>query len=68
MLSEALGGAPAPYVVTKLAERYNADVPYPIGAAACLVAIGILVVRRHHLRTLHEVDADHAVADTAAVR
>jgi MFS family permease len=60
-----LGGALAPYVVTKLAEHYNEDVPYYLGAAACLVAVGILVTRRHHLRTLHEVDADHAIADTA---
>ncbi|TNY35427.1 MFS transporter [Thermomonospora catenispora] len=61
-----LGGALAPYLVTKAAEHTGDDVPYYIGAAACLAAIGILAVRRGHLRTLRAAHADPALADATA--
>ncbi|MEU5880291.1 MFS transporter [Spirillospora sp. NPDC047279] len=58
-----LGGAIAPYLASKLAEEINSDVPYFVGAACCVVAIGILVVRRRHLAALDRVDVDHAFQD-----
>ncbi|TYK49272.1 MFS transporter [Actinomadura decatromicini] len=61
-----MGGALAPYIATKLAEKVNADVPYFVGAACCAVAIGILAVRRRHLDALERVDIDHAFQDAPA--
>ncbi|GAA4106206.1 MULTISPECIES: MFS transporter [Actinomadura] len=58
-----LGGAIAPYAAGRLGEEINSDVPYYVGAASCLVAVLILVLRRHHLRDLERVDIDHAVHD-----
>jgi MFS family permease len=57
------GGAIAPYIATKLGEHVNAHVPYYLGAACCVVAIGVLVVRRRHLSSLDAVDIDHVFGD-----
>ncbi|WP_157431365.1 MFS transporter [Actinomadura hibisca] len=54
-----MGGALAPFFASKLAEKTDASVPYYVGAACCLVAIAILVVRRRHLAALERVDIDH---------
>ncbi|MBO2446878.1 MFS transporter [Actinomadura barringtoniae] len=58
-----LGGAIAPFLASKLAEHINSDVPYYVGAACCVVAIGILVTRRRHLESLSRVDIDHTFQD-----
>ncbi|MGI5167372.1 MFS transporter [Spirillospora sp. CA-253888] len=55
-----MGGALAPYIASKLAEEFDPSVPYYAGAACCVVAIAILVVRREHLSALERVDIDHA--------
>ncbi|MFB4312962.1 MFS transporter [Actinomadura sp. 21ATH] len=58
-----MGGALAPYIASRLAEDVDADVPYLVGAACCVVAIGVLAVRRGHLRALDRVDIDHTFQD-----
>ncbi|WP_246609332.1 MFS transporter [Nonomuraea rhizosphaerae] len=60
-----MGGALAPYVATKLGEEIGIAVPYAVGAACCLIGMGILRARRHHLRALARVDV--AVRETAVV-
>ncbi|QYC43101.1 Multidrug efflux protein YfmO [Nonomuraea coxensis DSM 45129] len=60
------GGALAPFVATKLGEEIGVAVPYVLGAVCCFVGMMILYLRRHHLRTLARVDADHARHDAAA--
>ncbi|MDA2805317.1 MFS transporter [Nocardiopsis suaedae] len=47
-----MGGALAPFVATKLGEEVSPVLPYVVGAACCLVAMGVLVLRRHHLGAL----------------
>ncbi|MDA2811755.1 MFS transporter [Nocardiopsis sp. RSe5-2] len=47
-----MGGALAPFVATKLGEEVSPVLPYAVGAACCLVAMGVLVARRHHLGAL----------------
>lgn len=47
-----MGGALAPFVATKLGEEVSPVLPYVVGAACCLVAMGVLVARRHHLGAL----------------
>ncbi|MBB5784119.1 MFS transporter [Nonomuraea jabiensis] len=61
-----MGGALAPFIATKLGEELGVAVPYALGAACCLVGMAILYVRRHHLRVLSRVDADHTLQDAAA--
>ncbi|MEU6787048.1 MFS transporter [Nonomuraea angiospora] len=61
-----MGGALAPFIATKLGEEIGVAVPYALGAACCLVGMGILYVRRHHLRVLRRVDADHTLQDAVA--
>ncbi|MFG6197453.1 MFS transporter [Nonomuraea sp. JJY05] len=61
-----MGGALAPFIATKLGEEIGVAVPYALGAACCLAGMAILYVRRHHLRVLTRVDADHALQDAAA--
>ncbi|WP_230465997.1 MFS transporter [[Actinomadura] parvosata] len=60
-----MGGALAPFVATKLGEEVGVAVPYVLGALCCAVGMIILYARRHHLRSLSRVDADHVVHDTA---
>lgn len=55
-----MGGALAPYIATKLGEDVAPAVPYFLGAFCCLVGMAVLYGRRHHMRTLERVDADHA--------
>ncbi|MFF4989831.1 MFS transporter [Streptosporangium saharense] len=47
-----MGGALAPYVVTKLGEEVGPAVPYLLGAACCLAGMTVLYGRRHHMRSL----------------
>ncbi|MFC4009511.1 MFS transporter [Nonomuraea purpurea] len=54
-----MGGALAPFIATKLGEEIGVFVPYALGAACCAAGMAILYVRRHHLRVLSRVDADH---------
>ncbi|MGA5762195.1 MFS transporter [Nonomuraea bangladeshensis] len=61
-----MGGALAPFVATKLGEEIGVAVPYVLGAVCCFVGMMILYLRRHHLRTLVRVDADHTRQDLAA--
>ncbi|MGR6917007.1 MFS transporter [[Actinomadura] parvosata] len=60
-----MGGALAPFVATKLGEEVGVAVPYVLGALCCAAGMIILYARRHHLRSLSRVDADHVVHDTA---
>ncbi|GAA3563016.1 MFS transporter [Nonomuraea rosea] len=55
-----MGGALAPFIATKLGEEIGVAVPYALGAACCVAGMAVLYTRRHHLRTLSRVDADHA--------
>jgi MFS transporter, ACDE family, multidrug resistance protein len=55
-----IGGAIAPYLAGKLAEWYDPHVPFYVGAAAVLVAIGVLFTGRHHLSTVDLRDAPAA--------
>ncbi|MET8989010.1 MFS transporter [Nonomuraea wenchangensis] len=61
-----MGGALAPFVATKLGEEIGVAVPYVLGAVCCFVGMTVLYLRRHHLRTLVRVDADHTRQDLAA--
>ncbi len=61
-----MGGALAPFIATKLGEEIGVAVPYALGAACCFVGMAILYVRRHHLRVLSRVDADHTLQDAVA--
>ncbi|WP_433224799.1 MFS transporter [Microtetraspora malaysiensis] len=60
-----MGGALAPYIVTKLGEEFGEAVPYYVGAACCVVGIAILFTRRHHLAALDHVDTDHTFRDAS---
>lgn len=62
-----MGGALAPFIATKLGEEIGVSVPYVLGAVCCLAGMAVLYLRRHHLRSLVRVDADHAMHDVAAV-
>lgn len=42
----------APFIATKLGEDVSSILPYCVGAVCCAVAIGLLVLRRHHLGAL----------------
>ncbi|MFI7637145.1 MFS transporter [Nonomuraea sp. NPDC049400] len=61
-----MGGALAPFIATKLGEEVGVAVPYALGAACCLAGMALLHVRRHHLRVLTRVDADHTLRDAVA--
>ncbi|MBE1585022.1 MFS transporter [Nonomuraea angiospora] len=61
-----MGGALAPFIATKLGEEIGVAVPYALGAACCFVGMAILYFRRHHLRVLNRVDADHTLQDAVA--
>ncbi|MEV7011633.1 MFS transporter [Streptosporangium sp. NPDC051022] len=60
-----MGGALAPYIVTKLGEEFGAAVPYCLGALCCLAGMAVLYGRRHHMRSLERVDVDHALQDAS---
>ncbi|MCK2216719.1 MFS transporter [Actinomadura sp. ATCC 31491] len=62
-----MGGALAPFVATKLGEEIGVAVPYVLGAVCCFLGMGVLYARRHHLRALSRVDADHTLHDAPAV-
>jgi ACDE family multidrug resistance protein len=47
-----MGGAIAPYLAGKLAERFNPHVPFYVGAGAVVIAIGVLATGRGALRGL----------------
>ena len=47
-----MGGAIAPYLAGKLAERFGAHVPFFVGAGAVVIAIGVLATGRVALRGL----------------
>ncbi|OPA80285.1 MFS transporter [Paenibacillus selenitireducens] len=54
-----LGGAAAPYLAGKLAEWYNAKVPFYFGAAMVLIAVIFLFARRHHLAGIDAAESHH---------
>ncbi|MFG2072989.1 MFS transporter [Nonomuraea maritima] len=58
-----MGGALAPFIATELGEEISPGLPYWVGAACCVIGMGVLVTRRHHLRALVRVDADHLVRE-----
>ncbi|MQA97089.1 MAG: hypothetical protein GEV11_21495 [Streptosporangiales bacterium] len=58
-----IGGALAPFIVTKIDENIAPSLPYYLAAACCAIGMGILIVRRRHLETLGAVDVDHRVRD-----
>ncbi|WP_344485349.1 MFS transporter [Nonomuraea monospora] len=62
-----MGGALAPFIATKLGEEVGIAVPYVVGALCCVVGMAILYTRRHHLRSLSRVDADHTAHDAETV-
>ncbi|WP_246062172.1 MFS transporter [Haloactinospora alba] len=47
-----MGGAMAPFIATKLGEEVSPLLPYCVGAVCCAAAVGLLVLRRHHLGAL----------------
>jgi MFS transporter, ACDE family, multidrug resistance protein len=51
------GGAIAPWLAGKLAEWVAPDTPFFVGAAAVLVALGVLVAGRRHMVEAPEVEA-----------
>ncbi|MEW9554296.1 MFS transporter [Nonomuraea sp. NPDC050783] len=62
-----MGGALAPFVATELGEKIGPAVPYTVGAICCFAGMGVLYLRRHHLRSLDRVDAGHHLRDAEAV-
>ncbi|GLZ79031.1 MFS transporter [Actinorhabdospora filicis] len=58
-----MGAALAPYIASKLGEEVSVSLPYYVGAACCVVAMGVLFLRRRHLAGLDAVDADHERLD-----
>ncbi|ACZ88849.1 MFS transporter [Streptosporangium roseum] len=58
-----MGGALAPFIATKLGEDVAPALPYVLGALCCLAGMAVLYGRRHHMRSLERVDADHAFRD-----
>ena len=66
-----MGGAIAPYLAGKLAERYSPHVPFFVGAAAVVIAIGVLASGHGVLRgldaptTLTEDDLESIPAEAA---
>jgi len=52
-----IGGGLAPFVAGKLVERYNAHVPFLLGAAVVLVGAGVILTVR---RALDAADAGGA--------
>lgn len=60
-----MGGALAPFIATKLGEEAGVAVPYVLGALCCVAGMAVLYTRRHHLRALSRVDADHTAHDAA---
>ncbi|MGH8879250.1 MAG: hypothetical protein ACRD0P_18225, partial [Stackebrandtia sp.] len=53
----------APFIATSLGEKISVGLPYYLGAVCCVVAVVVLVTRRHHLQTLDEVDIDREPRD-----
>lgn len=53
-----MGGALAPFIATKLGEEISPSLPYIVGTACCAVAMGILLLRRHHMSPLRRLDAE----------
>ncbi len=51
-----LGGAVSPFLAGKLAEWYNSATPFYFGGAMVLIAVVVLIVRRHHLA---DIDVSH---------
>jgi len=47
-----LGAAFAPVIASRLGDEVGVSVPYALGAACCVVAVAVLVVRRRHLVAL----------------
>ncbi|MBO3747697.1 MFS transporter [Streptosporangiaceae bacterium NEAU-GS5] len=62
-----MGGALAPYLMTKLGEEAGTSWPYIVGALCCAAAIAILRLRRGHLVSLERVDVDHTFQPAAAI-
>lgn len=62
------GGAIAPYLAGKLAEWYSPHLPFYVGAAGVVVAIGVLATGHAMLRGLDGSEAEVATADATAAR
>ncbi|GLP74789.1 MFS transporter [Mycobacterium antarcticum] len=50
------GGAVAPWLAGVLGERFNAHLPFWVGAAAVLLAAGVLVATRPHLTHIDDIE------------
>jgi MFS transporter, ACDE family, multidrug resistance protein len=57
-----VGGAIAPALAGVLAAALDPAAPYVVGAVALVVAIGVLLLGRHHLAHLDEPGTGHEVA------
>jgi MFS family permease len=57
------GGAIAPWLAGRLAERYDAHVPFAVGAAGVLLAIAVLFGFRSYV--VEEPDRESEPLDTA---
>ncbi|BDX31437.1 MFS transporter [Mycobacterium antarcticum] len=61
------GGAVAPWLAGVLGERFNAHLPFWVGAAAVLLAAGVLVATRPHLTHIDDIETpDDEARDEAA--
>jgi ACDE family multidrug resistance protein len=58
-----IGGGLAPYFASKLAARYNVHVPFYLGAAVLIVAIGVLATGH---RLIEAADGAEGAGDAAA--
>jgi ACDE family multidrug resistance protein len=63
------GAAVAPWLAGFLGERFNAHLPFWVGAGAVLLAAVVLFATRSHLANVdaHEADADDALDEATAV-
>jgi ACDE family multidrug resistance protein len=63
------GAAVAPWLAGVLGETFNAHLPFWVGAAAVLLAAGVLAVTRTHLRHIddEETPDDEAMDEAAAL-
>jgi MFS transporter, ACDE family, multidrug resistance protein len=61
------GGAVAPWLAGVLGETFNAHLPFWVGAAAVLLAAGVLYATRNHLRHVDDEETPDEEAQDEAV-